>query len=358
MNPGLTLTAALAAVTLALGACDGGGSSATGGGMPPGGGGLPGLIERFDALQSSAVHSRWSVAAQGETISGASAEAMTCAGARCTAADGTALAAGDLALPAAPPGSARAIRPGARGGFDTVTMAEDFGIEEAVGGVTVTASPEVTSYGFWGAHGFAALTLGAGPLSGESEGVAFSGTFGFASAWAAGDASGSNPAGLGSATWTGIAEAAPKDSFARLRGTATVTIADLSRPRVGVAIDVPGHDIGAPGWADMALDEGRFSTGSVGSDRLSGGFYGPAHEEAWGRVRYHRLCRRLRGQADAVRGSLAAWLLANRHGAGTADAPGPALPSQARVPGHFRHMSGVTLNTDAEAASNDGQGTL
>ena len=293
MNPRLTLTAALVAVTLALGACgggSGGGPSTPGDGMPPGGdgsdpvaGGLPGLIERFDTLLSSAVHSRWSVTAEGETITGGSAEAMTCAGAQCTAADGTATLAGDLALPQA----AARLRPddaarGTRGGFDTVTSTGSSEIEEAVSGVTVTASPEVTSYGFWGAHGFAALTLGSGTLSGTAEGVAFSGTFGLASAWAAGDASGSNPAGTGSATWRGIAEAAPKDTFERLQGTATVTIADLSQPRVGVAIDVPGHDIGAPGWADMALDEGRFSTGSVGTDRLSGGFYGPAHEEAWG----------------------------------------------------------------------------
>lgn len=71
-------------------------------------------------------------------------------------------------------------------------------------------------------------------------------------------------------------------AFARLAGTATVTIADLSRPRVGVAIDVPGHDIGAPGWADMPLLDGRFSTGTAGTDYLAGDFHGPAHQEAWG----------------------------------------------------------------------------
>ena len=39
-------------------------------------------------------------------------------------------------------------------------------------------------------------------------------------------------------TWQGIAEAASTGTFERLQGTATVTIADLSLPRVGVAIDV------------------------------------------------------------------------------------------------------------------------
>ena len=60
-----------------------------------------------------------------------------------------------------------------------------------------------------------------------------------------------------------------------------MTIADLSRPRVGVAIDVPGHDIGAPGWADMPLTDGRFTAGTAGSDYLAGNFHGPNHEEAW-----------------------------------------------------------------------------
>lgn len=80
-----------------------------------------------------------------------------------------------------------------------------------------------------------------------------------------------------------MAEAVATGAFERLMGTATVSIADLSRPRVGVAIDVPGHDIGAPGWADMALRAGRFGSGTPGSgDWLTGDFHGPSHEEVWG----------------------------------------------------------------------------
>ena len=67
-----------------------------------------------------------------------------------------------------------------------------------------------------------------------------------------------------------------RNDFERHEGTATVTIADLSRPRVGVAIDVPGQSIGAPGWVDMPLDAGSFSTGSVGTDYLAGNLHGPA----------------------------------------------------------------------------------
>ena len=106
--------------------------------------------------------------------------------------------------------------------------------------------------------------------------------FSLARAYVAGDASGTDPAGTGSATWTGIGEATATGTLTRLRGTATVTIVDPPRTRVGVAIDVPGHDIGAPGWADMPLNHGRFGAGTAGTDSLEGSFHGPGHEVAWG----------------------------------------------------------------------------
>ena len=171
---------------------------------------------------------------------------------------------------------------GTRGGFDTVTAGGSFEITQTQSGLSFTVSPEVTSYGFWGEHGFAALALSAGALAAEIDGTAFAGDFSLAQAYVAGAATGTDPTGTGSATWTGIAEASPTGAFERLMGTATLTIADLSRPRVGVAIVVPGHTIGAPGWADMALGNGGFSSGTAGADRLSGNFHGPAHEEAYG----------------------------------------------------------------------------
>ena len=171
---------------------------------------------------------------------------------------------------------------GARGGFDTVAATGGFEIPERLGDVTVTAAPEVESWGFWGEHGSAAVLIAAGDLSGRIGDVPFTGDFDLAAAYALGDVSGTNPAGLGSATWKGIAEAVSRDGFERHPGTATVTIADLSRPRVGVAIDVPGQEIGAPGWADMPLDAGSFASGTAGSDYLAGNFHGPGHEEAWG----------------------------------------------------------------------------
>ena len=280
--------AALAAAALTLAACGGGGSSTTGGGMrtpptqpPPGAGGLGGLVERFDTLLSSAVHTSWSVSAAGETVADASAEAMICAGARCTAADGTELAARDLTIPAAA-GRAGADL-GSRGGFRTVTAAESFAIEEALAGATARASPEVTGYGFWGVHGFAALTLGSGPLSGMAGGVPFEGTFGFRERVRRGRCVGQQPRRYGGRDLDRHRRGGREG---RLRAAAGDRDGDHRRPvgapRVGVAIEVPGHAIGAPGWADMALDAGRFATGSVGSDYLAGNFHGPAHEEAWG----------------------------------------------------------------------------
>ncbi len=179
---------------------------------------------------------------------------------------------------------------------------DSIAVSETLPGLTLTASSEVASYGFWGEHGFAVLALGAGSMSGTIEGTAYGGDFSTAQAYAVGDATGTNPAGTGSATWTGIAEASPTGAAERLTGTATATVADLSRPRIGVAIEVPGHAIGAPGWADMPLADGRFASGTAGTDYLGGSFHGPAHEEAGACSTHRRLHRRLRGQAGAVNG--------------------------------------------------------
>ena len=58
------------------------------------------------------------------------------------------------------------------------------------------------------------------------------------------------------------------------------TVADLSR--LCVAVDAPGHGIGAPGWADIPIAYGAFASGTAGADRLEGAFHGPGHEEARG----------------------------------------------------------------------------
>lgn len=280
-------TAAVLAV-LALSACEGRDSGSSTSPIPPGSGGpdpsvikLRGTLDRADTLLASGMHSRWTLTDGRSRLGETTVEAMTCTGARCVDSSGMATTAAELRTAFASPG-ADAAQTGTRGGFDTATAVGAFEVTERVTGATVTARPEATGWGVWGEHGFAVLVVSAGPLTAQVGGDAFTGTFSSAAAWALGGAAGSNPAGLGSAVWRGVAEAASTATFERLEGTATVTIADLSQPRVGVAIDVPGHDIGAPGWANMALSDGRFATGTVGTDYLAGDFHGPSHEEAWG----------------------------------------------------------------------------
>ena len=293
-------TLAFAAFALALAACGGGGAG--GGAAPPTAPPpasseaeiervrsdervvrLGDILARADALLLTSAPARYSLEGGGETLAGDLVDAFTCAGARCEAADGTAVTTGSLTGSAAELDvrlSEAAL--GERGGFDTAATRGRFEITEVAGGVRVSAAPDARAYGFWGEHGYAALELSAGSLAAEMDGTAFAGDFSLARAYAAGDASGTNPSGVGSATWSGIVEASPAGAFARLQGTVTVLIPDLSRPRVGVFVSVPDHEIDRPGWEYMPIANGRFETGAAGSDYIGGVFGGPGHEEAWG----------------------------------------------------------------------------
>lgn len=295
MKKRILRTAALAAAALALGGCGGGGGGGSTTAPEPLGeeelaalradprvAQLDGILGRADALLFSSLRSRWSLRGGGATLSGALAEPMDCDGGDCTGRDGTGISVGDLTGPADAGIGLTGAELGSRGGFDTMATRGGFDVTESIPGVTVTAGPSIASYGFWGEYGFAALEIGSGPLSGTVDGTAFRGDFSQARAYAAGGVSGSNPAGQGNATWSGIAEASPTGTYGRLTGTATVTVPDLSMPRVSVAIDVPGHEIGEPGWTDMPLENGSFAAGTAGTDRLSGNFHGSGHEEVWG----------------------------------------------------------------------------
>ena len=281
-----TLRLAFAAAALALGACGGGGNPSTAPTEPPPtqpGATQPGdILARADSLLFSSHHSRYSLSGGGAALHDVVVEAMACAGARCIAGDGTTVTAADLATPAEVEVMLGEATSGSRDGFDSVALRFGFEVRERDPGVTLTAVPTMLSYGFWGAHGFAAMEIGSGPLTGTVDGTTITGKFTQARAYAVGEVSGSNPVGQGSAVWRGIAEASPTGAFERIMGTATVRIPDLLRPRLSVAVDVPGHDIGAPGWEDMPLANGSFATGTAGSDYLAGNFHGPDHEEAWG----------------------------------------------------------------------------
>ena len=176
---------------------------------------------------------------------------------------------------------------GTRGGFGTVTSTTTAGgptLTEVVSGGSATVSDaSFTRYGFWGAHGYAAVETGAGTLSAGVDGERWSGSFTTAHAWANGEPSGTNPAGTGSAVWRGIAEAARTADFAYLPGTAELRIADLSRPRIDLDIDLDdGSDGVALRWTGMEPTRGAFAKGTPGTDRIDGRFHGPGHEEAWG----------------------------------------------------------------------------
>ena len=266
----------VAALALALSACGGGGGSGTRSEVDrfrsdPRIVRAAGLIEQADTLLHS--HSHYTVSSgriERHT------ETWACVGTRCTSDGGAEVRPEDL-FP-----EPDKVTPGARGGFDTAAFTFSQQVSNPLPGGAPSARLERTHYGFWGEHGYAALVLGRAPLTGTPDGSPATGALEVMEAFALGDASGTNPVGTGSATWTGIAEAARKGSLQRLQGTATVTVPDLSRPRIGVAIDVPGHNIGAPGWSDIALTGGRFATGRAGTDYLAGSLNGPAHQEAWG----------------------------------------------------------------------------
>lgn len=174
---------------------------------------------------------------------------------------------------------------GTRDGFDTATGTGDVApFSETVSEVVLTvANATFTRYAFWAEHGFAAVEIGSGDLAVELDGTTWSGTLSTAQAWTGGEAAGTDPAGTGSATWRGIAEAAGTATFERLQGSAEVRIADLSQPLVDVDIDL-GDGAGGTAlrWAGMPLRDGRFAAGTAGADHLEGRFHGPRHQEAWG----------------------------------------------------------------------------
>ncbi|MCY4497932.1 MAG: hypothetical protein OXC14_11655 [Rhodospirillaceae bacterium] len=242
---------------------------------------LGNVLERADTLLVPTLHLRYSLSAEGHTLSDRQALGTDCSGTRCDVADGSEITVEDLFDPATEI-DLTGVSIGSRDGFDTIAARGGVEITENIPDGTITSAPTITAYGIWGEHGFASVEISDGSVSGSLEGVPFTGDFGSATAYAVGDASGTNPEGTGSATWSGVAEAASTGTFQRRRGSATVTIADLSRPRAGVEIDVPGFAIDSPAWSDMPLVDGGFASGSAGTDRLEGNFHGPDHGEAWG----------------------------------------------------------------------------
>ena len=288
MKPARVLISLAVTMPLMLAACTGGGDSPTATDRrldelrsDPRVVRLQGILERADILVIPNLHLRYSFSSQGVTLTDELVVGYACSGVRCVAEDdGSEVTIADLVDPSSAIASTD-FELGSRGGFDTATLRGVFEVEESIPEVTLTASPTINSYGFWGEYGFAAIDIVDATMSGLTDGTEISGSMGFAGAYVIGDTSGSNPGGTGSATWTGIAEAASTATSERHQGTATVTIADLSQPRVGVDIAIPGHDIRGQGWEAMALANGRYVSEAEGA-YLEGHFLGPDHSETFG----------------------------------------------------------------------------
>ena len=243
------------------------------------------IISQADTILVPGVHIDYSVS-QPAQVSDHQFQPVSCSGTTCTAGDGTTITEQDFLGPVLNVDPSE-LTIGELHGFDTSALEAALNPSNFEGllpfpGATISSLPSVTSYGFWGDHGFAVVSIADGPMAGQYLGVSFSGDLRTATSVAGGDATGTNPGGVGAATWSGLAEAASTQTFERRQGTAILTIADLSLPSISVSVDVPGYVINSPAWSVIELDAGRFRTGSAGSDYLEGGFYGPDHDEAYG----------------------------------------------------------------------------
>ena len=241
---------------------------------------LRGIAQRADTLLVPRIVASYALRAQGESITDRVSESMRCAGSRCIGSEGTVVSISDLFTPDTE-ASLTSANFSARDGFDMVTTTTAFALDDGLPGLTITRFPEVTEYGVWGEHGYAAVGLMDGSFRGRIEEVSFSGDIRLAISMAYGDATGTNPTSVGSATWQGIAEGVSSRFFDRRTGTATISIPDLSNPRVNAAIELGGREIGS--WTNISLSRGRYEAGIAGSgNHLVGDFHGPNHEETYG----------------------------------------------------------------------------
>ena len=243
---------------------------------------LGGVMERADTLLIPSSHTWYSITVQGETISRRAEESVSCNGPRCVGnSSREAVSLDDFVGPSSDTDViVTKADLGSQAGFDTLTFSGSSPV--SIPDLTITSEMSADYYGAWGQFGAAYLIVTDLPVSGRYQGIPFTGDFRGVVPYVAGDTAETNPTGLGSATWTGVAEAASTRNFRRRQGQATLTIAELSRPRVGVEIDIAGYAIGSPGWSDIPLANGGFKTGHVGSDFLEGNFHGSDHGEAYG----------------------------------------------------------------------------
>ena len=100
-----------------------------------------------------------------------------------------------------------------------------------------------------------------------------------------GNDSGGNPAGTGSATWSGIMVGSPKNNQNIIQGDASIDIDNLANPNVDVQFANiknlnTGADVAAMSWDDIAISNGTFTSSTGGTIR--GTFYGDEYQEVGG----------------------------------------------------------------------------
>ncbi|MYE00614.1 MAG: hypothetical protein F4Y03_04950 [Alphaproteobacteria bacterium] len=152
------------------------------------------------------------------------------------------------------------------------------------GGLSVSTTPTAWAYGVWGDQGYALVQVANGNFRAvrKSDKVSLSGTAAaIVPSFRGRNMADSAPGGTGSATWKGPAEAVAIGTFTRHRGTATLTIANLSDPKLSASIRVKDAEIGSDVWNSMDVSGGGFDVGANGTDRLVGAF-GTGHGEIWG----------------------------------------------------------------------------
>ena len=171
--------------------------------------------------------------------------------------------------------------------IDWQRTAAQQGVSIAEGGGELTEpgiSVDVTLLGGWLDHNFFAVQLegvthdtsDGGDVAGLEAGYAYS----------IGNATGTNPALSGDATWRGgMVGGSVGSDRSLVRGDATLTL-DMAQMAMDVAFtnirDASTEQSRADMmWGGLAVTNGTFGTGSQG-DSIQGQFYGPNHEEVGG----------------------------------------------------------------------------
>lgn len=245
------------------------------------------IVNLADTLIIPRTYSPYSLSIGGQTLSGRLVQNYRCSGTRCYWSASTQFGrqSGTIDLNDLPTNvgvTLTQVTLGYRAGFDTQVATANLTNALETADIKFNRFPNAKTWGFWGQSGYAFVSAADGPIRGTVDGNTFSGSFAAATAGMLADATGRNPSGSGSATWTGLAEAASARTYTRHSGTASLTIPNLTDPRITAQIIIAGSSIGSSAWNEMQLARGRFGGASAGVDRIEGVLAGSSHEEAWG----------------------------------------------------------------------------